>query len=58
MNMKTGSIVLADGPEGYGAYVITDQPEHDRTVIRIAKSATSERGRWIRTKDVVDVVVY
>lgn len=55
--MKIGSIVVAVGPEGRGAYVITDQPENDRGLVRIAKSMVAERGRWIRAKDVLDVVV-
>lgn len=53
--MKIGSIVIAPGPGGVGAYVITDQPEHDRSMVRVAKNATSP-GRWIRSKDVLDVV--
>jgi hypothetical protein len=55
--MKIGSIVIARGPEGFGAYVITDQPEHDPSVVRVAKSFVATEGRWIRSKDVVDVVV-
>lgn len=53
--MKIGSIVIAPGPSGVGAYVITDQPEHDRSMVRVAKNATA-RGRWIRTKDVLDII--
>lgn len=56
--IKRGSLVVARGRFGIGTlpYIVTDIPEHDPSVLGVAKSRDSQKVRWIRRIDVVDII--